>query len=132
MKLKVIRSTQVVAVTPNRIGMSEEIFEKLSDTGINVHSFCAYSMGSKGVFMLQTSDDHQAARSLDRNRYDVSVEEVLVVVTRSKVGAASEITRKLGVAEVDIEYMYASSHDEGEAAIVIKCRDAARAVKVLS
>ena len=132
MKFKVTRVSQVVAVTPNRIGMSEEIFEKLAGEGINVHSFCAYSMGSKGVFMLQTSDDGRASRCLDRNKYDISVEDVLVVVTASKVGAVAEITRKLGIAEVDIEYMYASSHDEGEAAIVIKCRDNSRAISALS
>ncbi len=132
MHFKVSVVSQVVAVTPNRIGMSEEIFEKLALAGINVHSFCAYSMGSKGVFMLQTSDDAQASKCLDRNKYDVSVEDVLMVVTRSKVGAAAEITRKLGIAEVDIEYMYASSHDEGEAAIILKCRDNTRAIKSLS
>jgi hypothetical protein len=132
MKFRVSEVSQVVAVTPNCIGMSEEVFEKLAAEGINVHSFCAYSMGSKGVFMLQTSDDRRAAKSLDRNRYDISLENVLVVVTESKVGVASEITRKLGIAEVDIEYMYASSHDEGEAAIVLKCRDNNRAIRALS
>ena len=132
MKFKVTEVSQVVAVTPNRIGMSEEIFEKLASEGINVHSFCAYSMGSKGVFMLQTSDDLRASRTLDKNKYDISIEDVLMVVTESKVGAAAEVTRKLGIAEVDIEYMYASSHDESDAAIVIKCRDNARAIEALS
>jgi hypothetical protein len=132
MKFKVTEVSQVVAVTPNRIGMSEEIFEKLASEGINVHSFCAYSMGSKGVFMLQTSDDLRASRILDKNKYDISIEDVLMVVTESKVGAAAEVTRKLGIAEVDIEYMYASSHDESDAAIVIKCRDNARAIEALS
>ena len=89
-------------------------------------------MGSKGVFMLQTSDDAKASRAMDRSKYDVSIENVLVVVTPSRVGVASELTRKLGIAEVDIEYMYASSHDEGEAAIVLKCRDNARAIDALS
>jgi hypothetical protein len=132
MKYKVVEVSQVVAVTPNRIGMSEEIFEKLAGDGINVHSFCAYSMGSKGVFMLQTSDDERAARSLDKSKYDISVEDVLVVVTESKVGAIADITRKLGIAEVDIEYMYASSHDESNAAIVIKCRNNDRATEALT
>jgi len=131
-KVKVMEVSQVVAVTPNRIGMSEEIFEKLSAEGINVHGLCAYSMGSKGVFMLQTSDDAKASRTLDKNRYDISVEDVLVVVTESKVGAIAEITRKLGIAEVDIEYMYASSHDESASAIVIKCRNNDRAIEALS
>jgi hypothetical protein len=132
MKFKVTEISQVVAVTPNRIGMSEEIFEKLAAEGINVHSFCAYSMGSKGVFMLQTSDDVKASKTLDKNKYDISIEEVLMVVTASKVGAAAEITRKLGIAEVDIEYMYASSHDESDAAIILKCRDNSRAIEALT
>ncbi|MHC4916828.1 MAG: hypothetical protein ACYTGB_15195 [Planctomycetota bacterium] len=132
MKFKVTEVSQVVTVTPNRIGMSEEIFEKLASEGINVHSFCAYSMGSKGVFMLQTSDDVRASKTLDKNKYDISIEDVLIVVTESKVGAAAEVTRKLGIAEVDIEYMYASSHDESDAAIVIKCRDNARAIEALT
>ncbi len=132
MKFKVMEISQVVAVTPNRIGMSEEIFERLAAEGINVHSFCAYSMGSKGVFMLQTSDDTRASKTLDKSKYDISVEDVLMVVTESKVGAISEITRKLGIAEVDIEYMYASSHDESDAAIVVKCRSNKRAIEALS
>jgi hypothetical protein len=132
MKFKVTEVSQVVAVTPNRIGMSEQIFEKLAAEGINVHSLCAYSMGSKGVFMLQTSDDTRASKHLDRNKYDVSTESVLVVVTESKVGAIAEITRKLGIAEVDIEYMYASSHDESDAAIVVKCRNNERAIEALT
>jgi hypothetical protein len=132
MKFRVTEVSQVVAVTPNRIGMSEEIFEKLAAEGINVHSFCAYSMGSKGVFMLQTSDDLKASRTLDKSKYDISVEDVLMVVTESKVGAAAEVTRKLGIAEVDIEYMYASSHDESRAAIILKCRNNERAMEALT
>lgn len=132
MGFKIRQISQVVAVTPNRIGMSEELFRKLAASGINVHSFCAYSMGTKGVFMLQTSDDQKAAGSLDKSKYDVSVEDVLMVVTESRVGAAAEITKKLGVAGVDIEYMYASSHDESEAAIVLKCRHNERAIAALS
>ena len=132
MKFRVTEVSQVVAVTPNRIGMSEEIFAKLASAGINVHSLCAYSMGSKGVFMLQTSDDQKASKLLDKSKYDISIENVLTVVAGSKVGVAAEITRKLGIAEVDIEYMYASSHDEGDAAIVLKCRDNDRAIETLT
>jgi len=133
MKFQVKRAQQVVAVTPNAIGMCEEIFQRLAAAGIDVHSFTATSIGSKGVFMLQCSDCEKAARVLDKSRYDVSVEEVLVVVTKSRVGVAAQLTKRLGVAEVDIEYLYASSHDDQEdSAIIIKCRDNDAAVKALS
>jgi hypothetical protein len=133
MKFKVTRAQQVVAVTPNSIGMCEEIFHRLAAAGVNVHGFNAYSVGSKGVFMLQCSDNERAAAALDKSKYDVSIEEVLVVVAKSRTGVAAQITKRLGVAEVDIEYMYASSHDDQEdSAIVIKCRDNAAGLKALS
>jgi hypothetical protein len=132
MRFQVTKTQQVVAVTPNNIGMAEEIFRRLSAAAVDVHSFTATSVGSKGVFMLQCSDNEKAARTLDKSKYDVSIEDVLVVVTKSRVGVAAQLTKKLGMADVDIEYMYASSHDEGEAAIILKCRDNTRAIKTLS
>jgi len=133
MTFQVKRAQQVVAVTPNSIGMCEEIFRKLAAAGVDVHSFTAYSVGSKGVFMLQCSDSERAARALDKSRYDVSIEEVLVVVAKSRLGTAAQVTKRLGVAEVDIEYMYASSHDDQEdSAMIIKCRDNEAAIQALS
>ena len=133
MKFHVKRVQQVVAVTPNAIGTSEEIFQRLAAAGVDVHSFTANSVGSKGVFRLQCSDCDKAVRALDKSRFDVSVEEVLVVVTKSRLGVAAAVTKRLGVAEVDIEYMYASSHDDQEdSAIIIKCRDNEAAIKALS
>ena len=133
MKFHVKRVQQVVAVTPNAIGMCEGIFQKLAAVGVDVHSFTANSIGSKGVFMLQCSDCDKAARALDKSRFDVSVEDVLLVVAKSRLGVAAQITKRLGIAEVDIEYMYASSHDDQEdSAIVIKCRDNDAAVEALS
>ncbi len=133
MKFHVKRVQQVVAVTPNAIGMCEGIFQKLAAAGVDVHSFTANSIGSKGVFMLQCSDCDKAARALDKSRFDVSVEDVLLVVAKSRLGVAAQITKRLGIAEVDIEYMYASSHDDQEdSAIVIKCRDNDAAVEALN
>ena len=133
MKFHVKRAQQVVAVTPNAIGMCEEIFQKIAAAGVDVHSFTASSIGSKGVFMLQCSDCEKAARALDKSRFDVSVEEVLVVLARSRVGVAAQVTKRLGIAEVDIEYMYASSHDDQEdSAMVLKCRDNDAAMKALA
>jgi hypothetical protein len=133
MKFQVKRAQQLVVVTPNAIGTSEEIFQRLATAGVDVHCFTANSVGSKGVFMLQCSDGEKAVRALDKSRFDVSVEEVLVLVTKSRLGVAAQVTKRLGVAEVDIEYMYASSHDDQEdSAMVIKCRDNDAAVKALS
>jgi hypothetical protein len=132
MGLDVREVSQLVVVTPNRIGMSEMIFETLAAEGINVHGMCIYSLGLKGVFRLQTSDDHKAARCLDHSECDVSVENVLMVMAPSRVGVVASISRKLGIAEVDIEYAYGSSHTEEASAIIIKCRDNQRAITALS
>jgi hypothetical protein len=83
--------------------------------------------------MLQCSDSEKAARVLDKSKYDVSIEEVLVVVAKSRLGTAAQVTKRLGVADVDIEYMYASSHgDQEDCAMVIKCRDNGAGLKALS
>ena len=97
MNFHVRRAQQVVAVTPNSIGMCEEIFHRVAAAGVDVHSFTAYSVGSKGVFMLQCSDSEKAARVLDKSKYDVSIEEVLVVVAKSRLGTAAQVTKRLGV-----------------------------------
>ncbi len=120
-------------VVPDKVGLLNEISSELANAGVNVATICAYSMEGKANFMMVTSDNAKAAEVLKGKGYDVKDYEVVLYDLENKVGAMSEMTKKLADAGINMDYFYGTTGAaDAPALLVFKSDNNAKAVEVLN
>lgn len=124
---------EISFIAPDKVGLLNEISTELSNAGVNVLTVCAYSMEGKANFMMITSDNAKATEVLKGKGYEVKDYEVVLYDLDNKVGAMSEMTKKLADAEVNMDYFYGTTGDpDVPALLVFKSNNNAKAVEVLN
>lgn len=116
---------------PNEPGIMGRVLGTLANAGVNLKALCIYSEGNKGVFLLVTSDNKKAEKSLKALKYKVKSRKVLAVKIDDRIGAGAEIGALLGNAAVDIEYCYGTSAETGKAILVLNTNKNQRAIETL-
>ena len=123
--------TEMHVTTPNEPGILGRVLGTLANAGVNLKAMSAYSEKEKGVFLLITSDNAKAEKSLRALDYEVEVRPVLTVIIADRIGAGAEIGALLGNAVIDIEYCYGSTAGVGKAYIVFQTNDNDKAFETL-
>ena len=100
---------ELFIVTPNKVGMLDEVTGAISGAGVNIKSICAYVVDDKAFFRMLTQDNAKASAALKGKGYEVSEKEVALLGLTDKVGAAKEVAAKIKAANVDITYMYGTT-----------------------
>ena len=124
---------EISFIAPDKVGLLNEISTELSNAGVNVLTVCAYSMEGKASFMMITSDNAKAAEVLKAKGYELKDYEVVLYDLENKVGAMSEMTKKLADAGVNMDYFYGTTGaPDVPALLVFKSDNNAKAVEVLN
>ena len=118
-------------ITPNEPGILGRVLGTLANAGVNLKALCAYSEGNKGVFLLVTSDNKKAEKSLKALKYEVKSRKVVAIKIDDRIGAGAEIGALLGNAAVDIEYCYGTSAETGKAILVLNTNKNQKAIETL-
>ncbi len=124
--------TELHVTTPNEPGIMGRVLGTLANAGVNLMALSAYSEKKKGTFLLVTSDNKKAEKSLKALGYNVKTNNVVIVKIDDRIGAGAEIGALLGNAAVDIEYCYGTSSGTGKALLVLKTNNDKKAVETLS
>lgn len=103
----------------------------LANLGVNLIALSAYSEEKKGTFLIVTSDNKKAERSLKTLGYKVKTNKVVLVKIDDRIGAGAEIGALLGNAAIDIDYCYGTSAGTGKALLVLKTNKNKKAVETL-
>ncbi len=130
--MKASKVAELIVTTPNVVGTMGRVFKLISEAGVNVSAFCAYVQENKGVFLLVTDNNAKVQSVLNAAGYETRSDQVVCVQVASKVGTGADIGTKLGDADIDIRYSYATSAATGESVSIFQTADNDRAVKVLS
>lgn len=123
--------TELQVITPNEPGITGRVLGTLANAGVNLRALCAYSEENEGYFLLLTSDNKKAKKSLETLKYKVNTNPVVTLLTSDRIGAAAEIGVLLGNAVIDIEYCYGSSAGVGEVLLIFRTSDNNKAVETL-
>lgn len=124
--------TEILVTTPNEPGIMGRVLGTLANAGVNLKALCAYSEKNKGVFLLVTSDNKKAEKSLKALKYEVKTRKVVAVKIDDRIGAGAEIGALLGNAAIDIEYCYGTSAGTGKALLVLNTNNNEKAIETLS
>ena len=120
-------------MAPDKAGLLNEISTDLANAGVNVVTICAYSMDGNANFMVVTSDNAKATEVLKAKGYEVKESDVVLYDLVNKVGAISEMTKKLADAGVNMDYFYGTTGAaDAPALLVFHSNDNSKAVEALN
>lgn len=126
---KVSKVKEIVATTPNKVGMLAKITNAISDAGVNIIAISAHTTGNKAKFMIVTEDNQKAMRALRKKKLIVGEGDAVSVTLSNKVGSARELANKLAKAGIDLNYCYGSTGNGSESLMVFSTKDVKKALK---
>lgn len=121
---------EIVATTPNKVGMLADITNAISDAGVNILAISAHSMGDKAKFLIVTEDNQKAIKALKDKKLDAIESDAISVSLSNKIGAAKELANKLAKAGVDLNYCYGSTGNGSEALFIFSTKDINKALEI--
>lgn len=127
---KATKVKEIVATTPNKVGMLAEITNAISDAGVNILAISAHSMGDKAKFYIITENNQKAMEALKRKKLSAIESDAVSVSLSNKVGAAKELANKLAKAGIDLDYCYGSTGNGSEALLIFSTKDINKALEL--
>jgi len=123
---------QLTAWVESKPGELGRIAEALGKAKINITAAAGWSAGADSPIHLLVSSPAKAKKVMQDLGVRVTEEEVLRVTLADKPGALGEVGVRLGAANINIEYAYASISPGGKKAdLVISVSDVVGATKAL-
>lgn len=126
---KASKVKEIVATTPNKVGMLAKITNAISDVGVNIIAISAHTAGNKAKFMIVTEDNQKAMKALRKKKLIVGEGDAVSVTLSNKVGSARELANKLAKAGIDLNYCYGSTGNGSESLMVFSTKDVKKALK---
>jgi hypothetical protein len=124
---------QLTVLTGNSASHLRKVITLLSNEEVDIRAHCLVDNGD-GYCKLRmvVSDPDKAIALLQRNKYAVVANDVVIVETDDKPGGLSVMLKMLEGDDIQIEYSYtAASASPGIAEMVFRFSDNMRAIGVL-
>ena len=122
---------QVSVFLENKSGRLNEVTQILGDAGLNMTAFTIADTSDFGILRLIVSDPEKAKVFLKKNNFAVLITEVILVKTPNQPGGLAKMLNVLNAENVFIEYMYAFSHSDETALIVLRPTDLKKCYDIL-
>jgi hypothetical protein len=103
----------------NRMGSLSKPLEVLTDAGINIRAMCMADTSEFGILRLVVDDPMKGKEALEENNFLVKITEIIGVEMNDEPGGLTDILKVIKENEINLEYLYAFSHDKSEKAILL-------------
>lgn len=122
---------QISVFVENKPGRLAAVTGVLFERGINLRAFTIADAGDFGIIRMVVDKTEEAYRALKEAGFTVTVNEVLAVEVEDRPGELFKISKALGDAGVNIEYVYAFTSEKHKALIIFRVSDSERARDIL-
>lgn len=123
---------QVSIFVENTTGRLADITKILADKGIDLKASTIADAADFGILRCIVEDADAAKKILNENGFNASISEVIAVSLENKAGGFHKVLQILADAQVGVKYIYSTIKSaEGEAVIMLKAADNAKAIEVL-
>ena len=126
------KTKQLVVITPNEVGTLEALCAAVRQAGGSISHICASTLGEDARFMLGVSNRSAVRAALEALEYEVSETEAITIELKNVTGSLEPVANRLRAADVDIDFLYATSADGAQATCVVSTNDNDRAIEVIS
>ena len=103
----------------NRMGSLSKPLEVLSENGINIRAMCMADTSEFGILRLVVDDPEKGKEALEQNNFLVKMTEIIGVEMNDTPGGLTSVLKTIRDNNIDLEYLYAFTHDKADKAILL-------------
>lgn len=123
---------QVSIFVENTTGRLADVTRALAAHGIDLKASTIADAEDYGILRCIVEDSEAAKKILNENGFNASITEVIAVSLANQPGGFHKVLQILADEQVGVKYIYSTIKSaEGEAVIVMKTADNAKAIEVL-
>ena len=116
----------------NEIGSLSKPLEILSQNDVNIKALCMADTSEFSILRLVVNDPEKGKESLEKNNFLVKITDIIGVEMDDTPGGLTSILKVLKDNTIDLEYLYAFSHDKtGKAILLLHSDDIDTLINVL-
>lgn len=108
----------------NRMGSLSKPLEILSEADINIRAMCMADTSEFGILRLVVDDPLKGKEVLEENNFLVKLTDIIGVEMNDTPGGLTTVLKIIRENEIDLEYLYAFTHDKvGKAILLLHADD---------
>ena len=116
----------------NRMGSLSKPLEVLSDADVNIRAMCMADTSEFGILRLVVDNPEKGKDALEESGFLVKITEIIGVEMNDTPGGLTSVLKVIKDNEIDLEYLYAFTHEkEGKAILLLHSDDIDRLISVL-
>ena len=116
----------------NRMGSLSKPLEVLSNANVNIRAMCMADTSEFGILRLVVDNPEKGKDALEENGFLVKITEIIGVEMNDTPGGLTSVLKVIKDNEIDLEYLYAFTHEkEGKAILLLHSDDIDRLISVL-
>ena len=103
----------------NRMGSLSKPLEVLSDADVNIRAMCMADTSEFGILRIVVDDPEKGKEALEENNFLVKITEIIGVEMNDAPGGLTSVLKIIKDNEIDLEYLYAFTHEKAGKAILL-------------
>ena len=103
----------------NRMGSLSKPLEVLSKNDINIRAMCMADTSEFGILRLVVDNPIKGKEVLEENNFLVKITEIIGVEMNDAPGGLTSVLNIIKENNIDLEYLYAFTHDKADKAILL-------------
>lgn len=103
----------------NRMGSLSKPLETLSENDINIRAMCMADTSEFGILRLVVDNPIKGKEVLEENNFLVKTTEIIGVEMNDTPGGLTNVLKIIKENNIDLEYLYAFTHDKADKAILL-------------
>ncbi len=103
----------------NRMGSLAKLLEVLTVANVNIRAMCMADTSEFGIIRLVVDDPIKGKEALEENNFLVKITDIIGVEMNDSPGGLTTVLDVIKDNLIDLEYLYAFSHDKVEKAILL-------------
>ncbi len=103
----------------NRMGSLSKPLEVLSNAGVNIRAMCMADTSEFGILRLVVDDPLKGKEALEEKGFLVKLTEIIGVEMNDTPGGLTDVLKVIKDNEIDLEYLYAFTHEKVGKAILL-------------
>ncbi len=122
---------QITVFLENDKGRLAALCRTMADAGVNMQSLTISETADYGLVRIICDKTDEARAALDAAGYRSLVTRVVAIAVPNRPGGLAELLEALDHLDVNIEYGYCFSHQDGAAVMALKIANPAAAAKAV-
>ena len=103
----------------NKMGSLAKPLEVLTVADVNIRAMCMADTSEFGILRLVVDNPEKGKEALEQNNFLVKMTEIIGVEMNDAPGGLTSVLKIIRDNNIDLEYLYAFTHDKADKAILL-------------